>query len=231
MPRLEPTPITVTTPPGRLDPDGETLEQHPSFGVVVLTKRQSTPAHALFDSSIKHNEYVHLEIYTADRRRALHRDWIHPTKTKVAISMSMAQWAQLVSSFGNGDGTSVTLEYLDGQEIPGAVHESRLAVTAREVEQTAARATEKVTEAARALREAFDRKAGRTETAKLLRQLEHAEQGLPGTMKFAAESLTKHSEKVVTKATADIEAMHMRAAQNAANQVGTVAYPRPELES
>jgi hypothetical protein len=48
----------------------------------------------------------------------------------------------------------------------------------------------------------------------LLATLRNATGNLPSNMEFAAQSLTEHTENVVVKAKADIEALMVRATQN-----------------
>lgn len=221
MPRPEPTPIMHEDRNGRR----RDVESHESWGVVVVNR--VTGGTELFDSSHVHNEWIRLEIAPAERERDLHTDWIHGgIHPFIEIDMSLAQWAQLVSSFGNGSGTPVTINSRDGKLIPRAIDEPRLAVTSREVSTTAKKSTEGIVQAAQAVKEAFAAKAGRVDMAKKLRDLDIAIGHFPANMKFAADRLTEHAEDVVTKTKADIEAAHYRAARNAGIVTG---YPK-EIE-
>lgn len=200
-------------------------EVHPSYGVVNLSRVTAQPGVRLFDSSITHNEFVSLTISGATRQRSLHHDWIfsdhHPI---IEIEMTMTQWGALVSSFGQGSGTPVTLRRVNGEDIPYAPNESRLAETAREVAEAADHSTSEVRTAVQAVVEAFENKAGRRDLGALINTLHHTANNLPRNMKYAADTLTRHAEDVVSKANADIEA---------ARQFGThplTAAPVPELE-
>lgn len=207
----------MSTTPIVIDDDGR--ETHPSFGKVTVSRVHSNPGAFLFDSSTQHSEYVVVTLHEADRIRDLHHDWIHPGKDVVEIAMSLAQWGDFVSSFGQGSGTSVTITRKGYETIPGADHESRLAVTAKEVAGAAKESTEAIVKASQAVSEAFARKAGRAEMSRLLNDLKHVTENVPSNMKFAGDTLTKHAEEVVSRAKADIEAMHIRAAQSASNQI------------
>lgn len=184
-------------------------EVHPSFGVVVVSRVNAHPGVRLFDSSIPHTQYVKLEIARATRKRDLHHDWIHhDTRSMIEIEMSLSQWGALVSSFGQGSGTPVTIHRVDGVPQPKAAHESRLAETSREVADAARRSTEQVRTAANAVLAAFQERKGVRDTAPLMRDLQAAVGNLPANMKFAADTLTRHAEDVVSKARVDIEAAH-----------------------
>jgi hypothetical protein len=200
-------------------------EEHPSFGVMRLSR--VTGRRRLFDSSIPHSEWVTLEISRATRQRDLHHDRVYGGREQlIEIEMSLTQWGAVVSSFNQGSGTPVTLHRVAGETMPEAAHESRLAETAREVAGAAAKSTEKVREAVKAVELAFERKAGRRELADLLRALHFTVENVPANMKFAADMLTEHAEDVVSKARADIEA-----ARQFGGQPAIEAPPRLELES
>lgn len=182
-------------------------EEHPSFGVVRLNRTTCHPARRLFDSSIGHPQYVSLEIARAERIRELHHDRIYGELTPLlSLSMSLTQWGAMVSSFGEGSGTPVTLDWVDGMPMPEAEHESRLAVTAREVHEQSRKASEDVQLAVDAVVAAFEERAGRRDMGQVISRLTAVVRNLPSNMKFAADSLTEHAEDVVAKAKADIEA-------------------------
>lgn len=202
-------------------------EVHPSFGVVTVNRIHAQPGVRLFDSSLPHNEFVRLSISRATRKRDLHHDWIFSdNKELIEVQMSLSQWGSLVSSFGQGSGTPVTLHRVAGEPMPAAAHESRLAETAREVADAARKSTEQVQAAIKAVEDAFERKAGRREMADLIRNLHHTGGNVPSNMKYAADTLTRHAEDVVSKAKADIEAAH----QFGATEL-TSATPILELEA
>lgn len=196
--------MTVTPP--TVNDRGD--EEHPSFGLVQLSRISATPGVSLFDSSITHNQFVRLSVKRATRHRDLHKDWIYPVSGPdlIEVNMTLTQWGALVSSFGNGTGTPVTLHRVAGEVMPEAPHASRLAETAREVADAARKSTERISAAAAAVLAAFEVKAGRREMATVLAALQSAVGGVPANMKFAADTLTRHAEDVVTKARADIEA-------------------------
>lgn len=185
--------------------DGE--DQHPSFGVVRLSRRTCRPPRRLFDSSISHGEYVHLEIARATRRRDLHHDYIYgAADTLIEVDMSLMQWGALVSSFNQGSGTPVTLSRVGRETMPEAAHQSRLAKSAQEVADKARKSTADVQLAVDAVVAAFQERAGRRDMGVVLDRLRSVVGNLPGNMQFAADALTEHAEDVVSKAKADIEA-------------------------
>jgi hypothetical protein len=196
-------------------------ETHPSWIVVGAYQGSvSPPGAALFDSDIRHQHVVTVRISTANRKRHLNTDWIHSGKQIMEFTFSQAQWAAFVSSMNSGDGVPATLDWHDGEEIPRAPHDPRLAHSVAEVREAATKAQEEV-------RQALDAYKAH-KTVGNLRHLEAMIDNLPSNLAFAADSLTEHTENVVTKAKADIEAFVTSKAEQlgvAASEIGT-----PELE-
>lgn len=188
-------------------------ETHPSWIVIRANRISSSPPGIrLFDSEINHQHFVRVTIQRCTRKRELHKDWIHPTQLLAEVDMSMAQWGGFVSSFGDGSGVPVTLAYFNGEQIPEAPYESRIAESIQETKDAAARMVEKIAEAQAKVDEAFERGAGRKEMRSLLADVTRLVDQTPGNVKFAAESLTKHVENTVAKARGDVEAMVAHAA-------------------
>lgn len=218
----EPTPPTL---------DEHGAEVHPAYGMISV-HRVTGGSGVLFDSDIRHSETVVLSVKRASRKRDLNRDWIHPSSKLVdelcEVQMSLAQWASLVSSF-NTMGVSCTIRStMNEHDVPGLEFDSRLAVSAAEVRGAAKRAMAEV-EAALGTVEAKPTKAN-------LRTLRARIENLPANLKFAADSLTEHTENVVQKARADVEAMiDSRARQlgmdPAAVMIGSPFDPAAELPS
>lgn len=87
----------------------ETVEQHPSFGVVQIGRYTCTPAQNFFGSSVKHHAGVTLSISTASKRHSLGRDWYFGEQEIVEINMTAAQWSELLCNFNVGEGVPCTL--------------------------------------------------------------------------------------------------------------------------
>lgn len=182
-------------------------EVHPAFGRMVITHRSSTPPVALFDSEIRHNHTVVLTLHTASRKRGLNRDWIHPGKHVVEIEMSEAQWAAMVSSIGNGGGTSCTIRWRAGDgDTPGLPYQPRLALSMAETRGAAEEAFAAAKAAYDAL-EALPTTGAAKERKAAMRELRAALYNAEPNVAYASKTLVEHAENVVQKARADIEAM------------------------
>jgi hypothetical protein len=195
---------------------------HPAWAMIGASRVSGGDA-VLFDSDIRHNHYVVVRLRGATRRRSLHRDSLFAESRApiVEVAMSEAQWASFVSSMNVGDGVACTLRYREGQSIPGLPYESRLKESVDEVRGAADKALERV-------REAFAKVEEKPNKGNI-RALRFAIEGMPNNMAFAAESLTEHTENVVQKARADIEAMVVSKAQQLGLEPGDLGVDRPAL--
>lgn len=181
-------------------------EVHPAWGMIGAFRVSSTPGSVLFDSDIRHSHTVRVRVATGSRKRDLHRDWLHPEREFLEIEMSEAQWASFVSSMNIGSGVPCTIRRReDAVLVPDMPFESRMQETMDEVRVAADEAVAKVAEAFAVY------SAHKTVTN--LRSLEYAIKNMPANVEYAAKSLTEHTENVVQKARADIEATAVAAAK------------------
>lgn len=228
--------------PSVIGEDG--TETHPAFGIVSVNRVHASPGEVLFDSDIRHNRYIRLRVNTAERKRDLKHDRIHGVRADlVEIDLSEAQWAALVSSIDTS-GVPCTLRKIgDQRDIPGLLHEPRLAVSMQETHNAAEEAFAKIQAAMQAVDE-LDPKAGAKARRDAMQDLRSAIANSTGNVDFAAKSLVEHAENVVTKARSDIEAMVSAKAEQLgidASQVGGIAAiesgadhdsgDRPQIES
>lgn len=204
--------MTDATTPIRIDEYGD--EQHESWLLVRAGHVTAHPSAQLFGSDVQHQHYVVVTITRCTRKRNLNRDWLHGTEVLLEMAMSQAQWGAFVSSFGQGGGVPATLNRLVGEaRVSQAPPESRFDESHREVGEAGNRALTKVQASYDALAAAFET-GGKRAQREALHDLGCQLSNAPKDMEFAAESLTKHVEKVVTTARADIEAMALAAPEN-----------------
>lgn len=187
-------------------------ERHPAFGVITLYRISSTPGAVLFQSDTRHPEYMRITVHEATRKRDLSHDWVHPGQVVCEVSMSMAQFASFVASTGQGGGVPCTIERVTAGshelgDRPGLVMQSRLALTAAEVQAAAHDAYRKIQTAEAAYEAALNGKAPAAERRRLLADLRAAISNAAPNVDYAARRLAEHAEDVVEKSRADIEAI------------------------
>lgn len=201
------------------DPKWGDQERHPAWGMIGVSKVQvGPPGSTLFDSDIYHGHTIVVRISTASRRRDLNRDWLHAEQEFVEVEMSEAQWASFVSSPNSGSGVPCTIRRReDDLLVPGVPHAPRLQESITEVKNAAEKAFANVQEAFATYKE--------KKSAANLRSLEAALANAPANIAFTADSLTEHTENVVQRARADIEAMVTSKAQQLGLEAGDVETP------
>lgn len=200
--------------------DANGRERHPSWALIGVSRVQSGKGVPMFDSDVKHTNFVVMRVQTATRIRDLHRDWISSDQIILEIEMSEVQYASMISTMNSGDGVPATIRYTrDGNlvQVPGAPFDSRLEQTHNEV-------TAKTEETFGRIEEAFKVYKAKPNAANR-RALEVAIQNASANIDFAAKKMTEHAEAVVQKARADIEAMMANAAAQRGLSAGDVRSP------
>jgi hypothetical protein len=180
-------------------------EVHPAFGNITVHRSSASGGRhggmILFDSEIPHNELMTVRVTRATRRRNLNNDWIHSdNNTLLEIQMSLAQWASFVSSMNSGGGVPCTIRATETeQNVPGLEFAPRLALSVEETRSAAKKAFAEIKEA----RDTYEAH----KTAANLRALHYAIENATSNIDYATKTLTEHTENVVQKARADVEAM------------------------
>lgn len=195
------------------DPYGTgTAQTHPAFGVAVVT-RSSGSSRTVFQSDLRLNETITLQIKMAERVRDLHHDRVHPRQTLVEVEVSLAQWGALVSSIGIGSGVPVTIRRTENLDrVPEPPYEPRIRASLDAVDGMVDELTERVRDKLDVVTRAFEQKEGVRAIRAALTELEAAVRTMKPNARFAVTSLAEAAEKVTAQAKADIEA-HILAAR------------------
>lgn len=201
-------PRNVVAPTETRDGDDVTLT-HPAFAQIEVYKLSGEQV--LYGSNIKHPNSIAVRIsasqlerrYSTDRYRGIKRHFVE-------VRFSMAQWAQMVSSIGDGEGTPCTLISKDGQTMPEIPHVDR----AKEFNREGKEAIDGVVEELRDLRAAIaENTAGVTKAkqAALLSRVDQAIRSVNDKLPFVEASFTEHLEEERSRAAIEINAMAQRA--------------------
>jgi hypothetical protein len=191
----------------------ETVHEHPAFGTITLSR--TTGGHeAMFGSDIDHNSRMNISIQTADLCRDLSRDWIHSRKTILEFSMSHSQFAEFITSQGNGSGTPITLsvvpKYSELEMVPAIERiETKNETYRNEIKKNANDALDKIQDISDEIAELIDTSTGSISKVKLRelqRKLRQEAYGLGGTMEFVVSSAEEALEKATTNAKQEVEA-------------------------
>lgn len=180
-------------------------EHHPAFGIARFNRVHSNPGAVLFQSDLRHGEYIKVTVSEAERERRDGHDWVHATRTLLQFDMSMSQFASFISS-GGTEGVPVTISYDHGGR-PGLTMDSRLARTSAEVHAAAEKAFREIREAKEAYEQAVDNKEPAAFRKLAWARLSAAIRNATPNVDYASTQLARHAEEVVEKSRADVEAI------------------------
>lgn len=88
--------------------------EHEAFGSISISKSQGTKRH-MFMSNVQHSNFITLEVKQAAMSRSLNRDRMFAGDMIVRVSMTKAQFAELISSMGDSSGAPCTLNWVRGE--------------------------------------------------------------------------------------------------------------------
>ena len=184
----------------------ETCEEHPSYAAIRLT-RVSGGDGKLFMSPLRHSHRVALTI----SRASLHRDhsWDrHHSGLQhiVEVEMSEEQFARMITSSGDGNGTPCTLRFVKGEGLiptpPMQLKSERYYDEARakaaEVVKTLDALQSKVTE--------LSAKLPKKTQEELRSVVAAAQRQVADHLPWVVQMLHEHMDKVVNQAKVEVEA-------------------------
>lgn len=194
---------------------GSETHKHPAFGVLTVTKPQGGDG-AMFGSDVPHYGCIRVEVRAAELRRDLSRDWIHGQDHLVAFELTHAQWAEFISSVGNGAGTPCTLRFRETAGVlPGIEKvQTKYDTHRQEISDAAERRLQKAMDALRAISASVDSgKTGKTHLRPLIDDALRELDQLPGSVAFVLKSAEQALEKATTDAAIEVESYISASAQ------------------
>lgn len=222
----EPTVSTVAGP-GQTEHE---RREHPAFAVVTVNRVTSGGrGHRLHGSDFAHSGFVRLEIHESVENRHLHKTWRRSRKHIVSVDMSEVQWGAVVSSFGVGGGTPVTLSRRDGGGVPEILGVNDAQHMVKEVKASADDAFAEIQTAFAALENAVN--SGRIGAIKeATRDLQHKIANAGPNVQFAADQTARFLEKLVEKAKVEVNAHVLRVQMDHAGLLGDASAPILSIE-
>jgi hypothetical protein len=207
---------------------GGVVETHPAFGVAVVTLGSGS-SRSLFQSDVLHHQSITLRIETADRKRHLNHDNVHPGKTLVEVEMSLAQWGALVSSIGVGSGVPVTIRRTESEQyVPTLPYRPRIQTSLDEVHDSINKLLARARETLSAVEDAFENKKGVRAMRDALRAHSGSITHAAANSEFAVTSAAAAGENIVAQVRADIESQVVTAIRATGGQ-GEINVPEVSL--
>lgn len=194
---------------------------HPSYGTLLFNRAYGgkTP---LFGSSIEHSNTITMELRHANITRSLNEDNIFGSEPIIKVEMSYSQFAEAITSFGQGTGIPVTIRYTekDGR-IPECDFVSKREQFAGEFKEQTNKAMEKSKELINEVAELFSSKKTLTKADKenILRKLNMLDSDIGSNLDFVADQFNEQMDKTVMEAKGEIESF----CQNKINAIASAS--------
>ena len=198
-----------------------TKTSHPSYGTLLFNRAYGgkTP---LFGSSIEHSNVITMELRHADITRGLNRDDIFGNKPIVKVEMSYSQFAEAITSFGQGTGIPVTIRYTEKDgEIPPCDFVSKREQFTGEFKEQTNKTMKESKELISEVAELFSSKKTLTKADKenILKKLNMLDSDIGSNIEFIADQFNEQMDKTVMEAKGEIESF----CQNKINAIASAS--------
>lgn len=195
---------------------------HPSYGTIVFNRLHSSGERALFGSSIKHRNTISMELRHAEITRGLHQDWVYGDNLIARVEMSYSQFAEAITSFGQGSGIPVTINYteMDGR-IPECDFVSKREQFTDEFKAKKEAVMEESQQLLQDVVDLFSQKKTLTKSDKeqIMSKLKRLNMDISGNMDFIVDQFNEQMDKTVMEAKGEIESF----CQNKINSITNAA--------
>lgn len=198
-----------------------TKTSHPSYGTLLFNRAYGGKT-SLFGSSIEHGNTITMELRHADITRELNRDDIFGSKPIVKVEMSYSQFAEAITSFGQGTGIPVTIRYTEKDgKIPPCDFVSKREQFTGEFKKQTDKAMEKSKELIDEVAELFSSKKTLTKADKenILKKLNMLNYDIGSNIGFVADQFNEQMDKTVMEAKGEIESF----CQNKINAIASAS--------
>ena len=176
----------------------------------------------LFGSSIEHSNVITMELRHADITRELNRDDIFGGKPIVKVEMSYSQFAEAITSFGQGTGIPVTIRYTEKDgKIPPCDFVSKRQQFTDEFKGKTKNAMNESQQLIHYVTDFFSQKKALTKADKeaVISKLRKLSMDLGCNLDFIADQFNEQMDKTVMEAKGEIESFY----QNKINAIASAA--------
>jgi hypothetical protein len=184
-------------------------QRHPSFGMISISRVQSNGT-VIFGSRILNNNYIQLEISTAEKERDAYSEFYFPKETLVTVKISPSQFANMLVH-SNTSGVPCTIEYtseqgrIEQQKEPSSVRKEMMEDT-KKVMGSLKEKTKALSEIVKNDLKGQIKKAKKDEIRDLVIQIENAvNSNLDFLLKKQIQRMEEVGAEIVTEAEARIE--------------------------
>jgi len=212
-------------------------ETHESYGMVSFSRISSSPAQALFGSSVKHGNIISMKVHKGRKYRDFQSDRYSSDGTLCEVFMSQTQFAEAITSFNIGDGVPCTLKMVTGDEWDAEKRGFRedcpevnfRKQTTEELNEELSELGDRVEAMAGDVKEILSAKGQvkASDKKKLLDGLESVLQEVRSNIPFVHQCFNRSVNKAVTEAKGEIDATYQAMREKLGDRVieGKVELP------
>ncbi len=188
--------------------DDRTTDKHETYGMLQISRVQTSKEQNLFGSSISHSNFITLGIYEGYVDRHLNKDWYHSKSIPIIeVEMSYSQFAEAITSLNQGCGTPVTIRMVNGNYTEPCPHTNKRKQFEAEFEKDMRRLERDLAKlTADAEKILNDKKLpSKTERQQILDAIQSLRQQIRSNIPFVASSFNEQMDKTVLEAKGEIE--------------------------
>jgi len=181
-------------------------EQHESFGLIQFLRTQGTQK--LFGSSIENHTYITLRIAQAERGHEHSREWFYPRRELIEVSLSAAQFAELITSLNMGSGVPCTIHRVLGTKMEPlpAEHKSEAQLTQEGFEVSTSQLASSLRVLAKSVRSTLEKKTLTVADRKdIINRIDRIVMEVESNLPHILSSFQESVDKGVSHAKAEVE--------------------------
>lgn len=196
-------------------------EQHPSYGILQISRATSSKPVNVFGSSIKHTNTIRMQLSKAYVERDLSNDFYMTDDHIVEIEMSESQFAEMICSMNMGSGTPVTIKWLRGEgKIEDCPYSDKRKLFESEFEDSIKKQNELVNQLMLQIEELLKKpKVGKTDLKEAMSLLQRLYGCMNEGKSFIYKQFNEQMDKTTLEAKGEVEAF----IQNKMNQLAALA--------
>lgn len=185
----------------------ENREKHESYGLIGFNRSYGGERY-LFGSSIPHNNVITLTIREGELDRSLNRDWYYGRKKLIEVAMSESQFAELITSFGHGDGVPCTLKEVMGERRESCPFENKRMQFENEVKEHIEEIHADTEKLIKETKDLFESKKAfnKADKEKVINLLEKINREIKSNTPFIMSQFNEQMDKTVKEAKGEVEA-------------------------
>lgn len=189
--------------------DIETIEKHPAYGMIRVSRVTGASDRPLYGSSISHHHTIRIAITEGERKRGLSEHWYHGGPLIAEVELSSTQFADMLTNMNCGNGVPCTLLYREnGGQVPGmAKHESDRKHIQEEFDERVQRGMKALTALVKKAGEiAANPKPTKQDRAEYVGLANTIQREIVANIPFIAEQFNESCDKLVKEAKGEYEA-------------------------